>query len=365
MTFTPPRLTAAEIAEKIGAALEGDGTVLLDSVGDLDVATPTQLAIAGGEAYLKRVPACHAGALIVPEGAPVPEPHPPLLRAADVESAFIAACGLFAPPPPELPAGIHPTAIVAPDATVAPDARIGAYAVVEPGASIGPGARLWPHTYVGHDASIGADVVLYPFASVRERCIVGARTILHNGVVVGSDGFGYRADRAGVRTKIPQTGIVEIGEDVEIGANTTIDRARFGITRIGKGCKIDNLVQIAHNCVLGDHTVLCAQVGLAGTTTLGAHVICAGQAGLAGHIKVGDWTVVGAQAGVTKDLPPGQMFLGSPAIPRMDFARQMACINGIPKLKAAIKQLADKLKEMEDAAQAFLASDDAEKTPQA
>ncbi|MBP1590188.1 MAG: UDP-3-O-(3-hydroxymyristoyl)glucosamine N-acyltransferase [Kiritimatiellae bacterium] len=363
--FTAPKLTAAEVAEKIGAQLEGDGSVVLDSVGDLEVATPNQLAIAGGEHYLKRVPQCHAGALIVPVGAPVPEPHPALLRAQDMESAFIDACALFAPPAPELAPGVHPTAVIGEGAELGEGVRIGAYAVVEAGAKVGAGTWLWPHSYVGFEATIGENCVLYPMASVRERCVVGNRVILHNGVVIGSDGFGYRVDRAGVRTKIPQTGIVELGDDVEIGANSTVDRARFGVTSIGKGCKIDNLVQIAHNCVLGDHTVLCAQVGLAGTTTLGSHVICAGQAGLAGHIKVGDWTVVGAQAGVTKDLPPAGMFLGSPAIPRMDFGRQMACINGIPKMRAALKEIAEKLQTMEAAANAFLAAqgegDEAEK----
>lgn len=354
--FVSPKWTAGDIAAKLGLTLEGDGAVVLDSVGDFEVATATQLAIAGGERFLKKVPECKAGALVVPDGASVPEPHPTLLRAKDLESAFIDACALFAPPAPELPKGIHPTAIVAADATIGEGVSIGAYAIVEPGAVIGAGTRLYPHTYVGHEAVLGRDCLLYPFASIRERCVLGDRVILHNGAVVGSDGFGYRVDKAGVRTKIPQTGIVEIGDDAELGANTTVDRARFGVTKIGKGCKVDNLVQIAHNCVLGDHTVLCAQVGLAGTTTLGSHVICAGQAGLAGHIKVGDWTVVGAQAGVTKDLPPAQMFIGSPAIPRMEFGRQLACINGIPKLKAAMKELADKMKQMEEAAQALLAN---------
>ena len=165
--------------------------------------------------------------------------------------------------------------------------------------------------------------------------------------MIGADGFGYAVDAHGVRTKIPQVGIVVLEDDVEIGANATVDRARFGETRIGRGTKVDNLVQIAHNCVIGEHSVLCSQVGLAGTTTLGKHVICAGQAGLAGHLTVGDHAVVGAQAGVSKDLPGGQMYLGAPAVPRLEFGRSLAHVAGLPKLKEQLKALEARLAALE------------------
>ena len=181
-----------------------------------------------------------------------------------------------------MPRGVHPQAWVSPQAKLGENVSIGAFAVVEAGAEIGAGTTLYPQTYVGHEAKLGADCLLYPFASVRERCVLGDRVILQNGAVIGADGFGYAVDAQGVRTKIPQTGIVVLEDDVEIGANATVDRARFGQTRVGKGTKVDNLVMIAHNCIIGEHSVLCSQVGLAGTTTLGKHVICAGQAGLAG-----------------------------------------------------------------------------------
>ena len=155
--------------------------------------------------------------------------------------------------------------------------------------------------------------------------------------------------RKGVRTKIPQTGIVVLEDDVEIGANATVDRARFGETRVGKGTKVDNLVMIAHNCVIGEHSVLCSQVGMAGTTTLGKHVICAGQAGLAGHLTVGDGAVIGAQAGVPKDLPGGQMYLGAPAVPRLEFGKSLAHVAGIPKLKEQLKALEARLAALERA----------------
>jgi UDP-3-O-[3-hydroxymyristoyl] glucosamine N-acyltransferase len=235
---------------------------------------------------------------------------------------------------------VHPQAWVSPEAKLGAEVSVGAFAVVEAGADIGDGTTLYPQTYVGHGAKLGRDCLLYPLASIRERCVLGDRVILHNGAVIGSDGFGYTVDAQGVRTKIPQTGIVVLEDDVEIGANATIDRARFGETRVGKGTKVDNLVQIAHNCVIGDHSVLCSQVGLAGTTTLGRHVICAGQAGLAGHLTIGDGAVIGAQAGVPKDLPGGQMYLGAPAVPRLEFGKSLAHVASLPKLK-------DKLKELE------------------
>ena len=170
------------------------------------------------------------------------------------------------------------------------------------------------------------------------------------GAVIGADGFGYDVDAQGVRTKIPQLGIVVLEDDVEIGANTTIDRARFGETRVGKGTKIDNLVQIAHNCVIGENSVMCAQSGMAGTCTLGQRVICAGQAGLAGHLSIGDDTIIGAQAGVPKSLPGRQMYLGSPAVPRLEFGKQVAMVNALPKLKEQLKMLAKRVAELEAAA---------------
>ncbi len=342
-----PTLTTGELAAKLGAALEGDSGIVLQGVSDLRAAGAGQVSFAGNPKYLPEVAASRASAVIVPKEAAIPAPHPALLRAADADAAFAAACALFAPRPVVLPRGVHPQALVSPQAKLGREVSIGAFAVVEAGAVIGDGTTLYPQTYVGHEAKLGRDCLLYPFASVRERCELGDRVILHNGAVIGSDGFGYAVDAKGVRTKIPQTGIVVLEDDVEIGANTTVDRARFGRTRVGKGTKVDNLVMIAHNCVIGEHSVLCSQVGLAGTTTLGNHVICAGQAGLAGHLTVGDGAVVGAQAGVSKDLPGGQMYLGAPAVPRLEFGRSLAHVAGIPKLKEQIKALEARLAALE------------------
>ena len=340
-------LTTGELAAKLGAALEGDGAAAVSGVADLHAARAGQVSFATKGRYLSAVAASAAAAVIVPLDAAIASPKPALLRVANPDAAFAAACALFAPAPVVMPRGIHPQALVSPEARVGADVSIGAFAVVEAGAEIGAGPTLYPQTYVGHGAKLGAGCLLYPFASIRERCVLGARVILHNGAVIGSDGFGYAVDGKGVRTKIPQTGIVVLEDDVEIGANTTIDRARFGETRVGQGTKVDNLVQIGHNCVIGENSVLCAQVGMAGTTTLGKRVICAGQVGLAGHLTVGDDAVVGAQAGVPSDLPGGQMYLGAPAVPRLEFGKSLAHVAGIPKLKEKLKDLEARLAALE------------------
>ena len=339
--------TTGELAARLGAELEGDSGVALRGVADLRAAGEGQVSFAGSPRYLSEVAASGAAAVIVPKGAAIASPKPALLRVADVEGAFAAACALFAPPPVAMPRGVHPQALVSPGAKLGPGVSVGAFAVVEAGAEIGEGSTLYPQTYVGHEAKLGRDCLLYPFASVRERCVLGDRVILHNGAVIGGDGFGYAVDAKGVRTKIPQTGVAVLEDDVEIGANATVDRARFGETRVGRGTKVDNLVMIAHNCVIGEHSVLCSQVGLAGTTTLGKRVICAGQAGLAGHLTVGDDAVVGAQAGVPKDLPGGQMYLGAPAVPRLEFGKSLAHVAGIPKLKEKLKELEARLAALE------------------
>ena len=340
-------LTTGELATKLGAALEGDSGAVLQGVADLHAAGPGQVSFAGSPRYLSEAATSAAAAVIVPKDARLASPKPALLRVANVDAAFAAACALFAPAAIAMPRGVHPQALVSPEAKLGKDVSIGAFAVVEAGAEIGAGTTLYPQAYVGHAAKLGADCLLYPFASVRERCVLGDRVILQNGAVIGGDGFGYAVDAQGVRTKIPQTGIVVLEDDVEIGANATVDRARFGQTRVGKGTKVDNLVMIAHNCIIGEHSVLCSQVGLAGTTTLGKHVICAGQAGLAGHLKVGDGAVIGAQAGVPKDLPGGQMYLGAPAVPRLEFGKSLAHVASIPKLKEQLKALEARLAVLE------------------
>lgn len=353
-------ITTGELAQRLGADVEGDASLLLHGVADLEGAGEGRLAFAGGPKYYAAAAASGASAVLVPRDADLGASHPTLLRTDDVGKAFVAACLMFAPATPERPKGIDPRACVSPEAEIGQNVSIGPFAVVEAGAVIGDRTVLYPQTYVGYGASLGKNCLLYPFAMVREHCRLGDRVILHGGAAIGADGFGYDVDARGVRTKIPQLGVVVLEDDVEIGANTTIDRARFGETRVGRGTKVDNLVQIAHNCVIGENSVMCAQSGMAGTCTLGKRVICAGQAGLAGHLKIGDDTVIGAQSGVPKSLPGGQMYLGSPAVPRLEFGKQVAMVNSLPKLKEQLRVLAKRVAELEAAMSAGKTAPDGE-----
>ena len=302
--------------------------------------------------HVQLVESTKASAVLLPpdwdKGAPCS-----VIRVADPNHACMTAAKMFAPPEPVRAPGIHPTAIVDPSAKLGKDVHVGAFTVVEKGAEIGDGAVVEAQVFIGEGCKVGAKTHIYPQVTLREGTIVGADCIVHCGVRLGGDGYGFnngrREDGSVYIEKIPQLGIVEIGDGVEIGSNTTIDRARFGETRVGRGTKIDNLVQIAHNCVIGEDSVMCAQSGMAGTCTLGKRVICAGQAGLAGHLKLGDDTVVGAQAGVPKSLPGGQVYLGSPAMPRLEFGKQVAMVNALPKLKEQLKALSKRVAELEAA----------------
>jgi UDP-3-O-[3-hydroxymyristoyl] glucosamine N-acyltransferase len=262
------------------------------------------------------------------------------------DQAFAHAAELFYEVPPAATPGVHPTAVVAENAQLGEGVSIGAHCTVEAGVVIGANTVISANCFIGYKTLIGANCLLYPLVSTREFSEIGDRVIIHNGSVIGSDGFGYAVQEDGSRTKIPQIGHVVVEDDVEIGANVAIDRARFGKTRIGKGTKIDNLVQIAHNVVIGEHSVMCGQAGISGSTTIGSRVIMAGQAGLAGHLNVGDGDIVGAQAGVMKDIPEREFVMGSPAMPHLQTKKMIANTILLPKLKDRIKQLEDALGEL-------------------
>jgi UDP-3-O-[3-hydroxymyristoyl] glucosamine N-acyltransferase len=256
----------------------------------------------------------------------------------DPSAAFTRITREFLREPAPPPAGVHPSAVVHSGAQIAPDASIGEQAVVMPGAVIGPRSVVMAAGYIGTGARIGAACLLHPHAVVGHGCLLGDRVILHSGAVVGSDGFGYDT-QDGRHTKIAQSGIVVVEDDVEIGANTTIDRARFGRTVIGEGTKIDNLVMIAHNVVIGKHCIVCAQVGIAGSARIGNHVILAGQAGLVGHIRIGDGAIVGAQTGVSNDIEPGARVVGSPPRPIGDWKRSIIRVDKLAELYDRVKKL--------------------------
>lgn len=234
--------------------------------------------------------------------------------------------------------GIHPTALIAENVQLGHDVSIAPYAVIEEGAVIGDRSEIGAHAFIGAHTKIGEDVLLHSHVTVRERCLLGNRVILHPGVVIGACGFGYDS-KTGTHQKIPQIGIVQIDDDVEIGANTTIDRARFGRTHIGQGTKIDNLVQIAHNVVIGPHNIICSQVGISGSTRTGSYVTLAGQVGLSGHIEIGDKAIVGAQAGVSKNIPEKEIMIGAPAKPIKTWKENNFYIHNLGKLFERVKAL--------------------------
>jgi UDP-3-O-[3-hydroxymyristoyl] glucosamine N-acyltransferase len=336
----------SEVAEKTGGRLDGDGDTDIRGVAGISEAGEGEISFIANPRYAAEAAVTKAAAVIVAEDWNSACPAP-LIRTKNPDEAFAKAAALFYTPPPRPANGIHPSAVVAADAEIGERVSIGALCVIESGAKIGAGTVILPQCYIGRKAVLGEDCWLYPQVSLREEVRVGKRIIVHNGTVIGSDGFGYSVDGQGVRTKIPQIGIVEIGDDVEIGANVTIDRARFGKTRIGNGVKIDNLVQIAHNVIIGDHVVVIAQVAIAGSVHIGNKVIIAGQAGVAGHLRIGDGVVIGAKAAVTKDVEAGAYMIGVPAMPAAKFKRTQAGMLLLPKLKVRVTELEARIRKLE------------------
>lgn len=327
-----------ELARLVGASLVEDALDCdITGVASLQEARLGDLTFFGNPRYLAQLRASRASAVIVPleyreEIAPV------LLRVDNPSAAFATAVAAFAPSEIIREPGIHPSAVVSPDARIGEGVSIGPLVIIESGAVIGQGCVIEAGCHIGQGVHLGKQCHLYPKVIIRERCLLGERVILQPGVVIGSCGFGYEL-RDGRHCKIPQTGIVEIGDDVEIGANTTIDRARFGRTLIGQGTKIDNLVQIAHNVQIASHSIICAQVGIAGSTRIGSYVTLAGQVGLAGHIEIGDKAVIGAQSGLSKNVPSGSMVIGAPAKPIKEWKQNNFYISQLHKLYERVKEL--------------------------
>jgi UDP-3-O-[3-hydroxymyristoyl] glucosamine N-acyltransferase len=339
-----------EIAEAVSGRITGDGEAEITGFNSLADAGPADVSFLANPKYIPFLATTRAAAVLVPD-MPVPAGvviraglH--LVRVANPDLAFTQVVAAFAPRPVPPPPGIHPSAVVAGDVRVGAGVAIGPCAVVGDGAVIGDGTVIYPNVTIGAAAVIGAACTLYPQSSVRERCRLGDRVVLHNGAVIGSDGFGYTTVD-GVHQKIPQVGIVVVEDDVEIGANATIDRARFGRTRIGRGTKIDNLVQIAHNVEVGEHCIIVSQVGIAGSTRLGNHVTLAGQAGITGHIVIGDKAVVTAQSGVSKAVAPGSVVRGSPAQEIKVNQAQEVAARRLPAALAVIKDLQARVAELE------------------
>ncbi len=334
--------TLKELAELVGGALTGDGSTMIHGVNGLKEAGAGEISFLANPKYAPLLAATRASAVIVAAGVPCPIPS---IAVANPDLAFGLVAERLDATPLCFPEGIHPSAVVAPGASIGRGASVGACTVIEEGAVVGDGTVLYPQVYVGHAARIGPGCTLYPQVVVRERCEIGARVIIHSGTVVGSDGFGYATEK-GVHRKIPQLGIVVLEDDVELGANVAIDRARFGQTVIRQGAKIDNLVQIAHNVVVGEGSLIAAQAGIAGSTKLGKYVVLAGQAGLIGHLEVGERAVVTAQSGVGKDIPAGLVVGGAHAVDQRTNLKRVAALAKLPESLVELRKLRQEVEEL-------------------
>ena len=337
MTFS-----LAELAARVGGEVVGDGGLALTGVAALDDATPSQVSFLSNRKYRAAFEASRAGAVLVEPGEEVP-PGRTVLRVHNAYLAFAKIATLFHPPPAALPeiapsADVHPSARVHPSAQIMPQVTVGA------GAEIGARSILHPGVRIGDGARVGEDCLLYANVVLRERCVLGNRVIVQGGAVIGSDGFGFAFDPEGEgqgprHYKLPQVGIVVVEDDVEIGACTCIDRAALGVTRIGRGTKIDNLVMIAHNVEVGPLSLLISQVGISGSTKLGMGVIVAGQAGVVGHLKIGDGARIAAQSGVGSDLEPGEAVGGSPARPAALWRRTVVTLDHLVEMRRELREL--------------------------
>ena len=337
-------MTLADLAARLGCRLEGDGAIEIARLATLDQAGPGDLTFLANPKYAQAAQQTRASAIILSEeAATVPCA---MLRSAHPYRSFADALALLGRN--ERPAdGVHPTAVVAADARVGHGVSIGPFVVVGAGAEIGDRVVLHPHVVLGPGVRIGEDSVLHARVSVRERATLGRRVIVQDGAVIGSDGYGYVTDPEGVHHKIPQQSVVVIDDDVEIGANTTIDRPAVGETRIGRGTKIDNLVQIAHGVTVGEHALLVSQVGIAGSSRIGDHVVLAGQVGVAGHITIGDRARATAQTGIPNSVEAGATVSGYPAIDNRDWLKASAVFRNLPELRRQVKDLLARLDALE------------------
>lgn len=333
------KFTVQALAQKLDAQVEGDANTLITGVSSVEFAQEGDVVFAESPRYLRLAQRCPAAAVIVWQEAP--SIGKPLLRVQSPRQAFLKALELFAVQPHH-PEGIDLNAVISPDADIGEGVTVGAGCVIEAGARIGRGSVLYPLCYIGREVQIGEQCILYPNVTLMRGVKLGNRVIVHAGAVIGADGFGYvMVD--GMHRKVPHIGTVEIGDDVEIGANVCIDRAKTGVTRVGSGTKIDNLVHIGHNVQIGENCLLVAQVGIAGSSRLGKHVVLAGQVGVADHVSIGDGAVVAAQSGVAGDLRGGQRYFGSPAREHGKQLRLMAYANRLPELFERVKELERRL----------------------
>ncbi|HSE19310.1 MAG TPA: UDP-3-O-(3-hydroxymyristoyl)glucosamine N-acyltransferase [Pyrinomonadaceae bacterium] len=338
----------SELAERTGARVEGATEDLeITGAAGLDDASDGHVTFLANPRYTPRVNTTRASAIYLSEEAQT-DREIAILRVKDPYLAYTRALRIFNPEA-ELEPFVHPSAVIDPTARVAKRVAIGACVVIGRNAFIGDDVRIYPNVTIYDDVTIGRGSVIHSGVAIRERTVIGERVVIHNNSVIGCDGFGYAKDEEKHWLKIPQAGRVVIEDDVEIGAATTIDRASVGESRIGRGTKLDNLVQVGHSCTIGEDTLLCAQVGLAGSSHIGSRVILAGQAGVAGHLTIGDDVVITAKSATSHDIPAGKVISGIPAFDNKDWLRSTAAFRRLGEMQRTLRDLERRIKPQIDA----------------
>jgi len=332
-----------ELAALIGAEVAGDGSIRISGVAGIETAREGQITFIANPKYLSKGETTGAAAIICSPDVAIADK--PLLKVKNPYLAYAKIVTLFHPRPPE--AGtIDARAIVGRDVRLGRNVTLYPFVVIGDGCALEDGVTIYPHCFLGNNVTVGEHTLIYPNVTIRERCSIGKRVIIHPGTVIGSDGFGFAKDGA-TYYKIPQAGIVQIDDDVEIGAGNTIDRAAMGRTWIQRGVKTDNMVHIAHNVTVGEDTILVAQVGISGSTSIGKRVILAGQVGVVGHITIGDDAIAGAKTGISGNVEARQVVSGYPHMPHRDWLKSSRTINKLPEMRLTIKRLEEKVTQLE------------------
>lgn len=329
-----------QLAELVGGHLQGDADTIIHDAKTLNQAQSGDITFVENDNHLRGLTTSRASAAVVPTS--VTNAGMPLIQVADPLTAFVTIVRHLRGESKTLPIGIEPRSFIHPTSRLGPEASVYPFACIGEGSTLGARCRIHAGAVVGRFCRLGDDVTLYPHVVLYDGTILGHRVTIHANAVIGADGFGYRL-HDGRHDKVPQLGHVEIGDDVEIGACTTIDRGTFQATQVGAGTKIDNLVQIGHNCKIGRHNLLVSQMGIAGSSSTGDYVVIAGQVGITDHVHLGDQVIVGAKAGVTKDVPPGLRMLGAPATPEREQKRILMTLERLPEIRRDLRRIKQQL----------------------